>query len=197
MNSKFIKGRNIFCHKIDYPEKFIDLIVEEYANNIDFRPLVTGTVIGDARWGGSEIKDNEQRNCELEWIPQTGWLAPIIWYHVEGINKEYFQYDISHFESIQLTSYGEGEFYNWHTDSHLDNQEIDRKLTCVIQLSNPDDYEGGELQILHPGFKGMEIAPKERGTIILFDSRLAHRVKPIKKGRRISIVSWALGPKWK
>ena len=100
-------------------------------------------------------------------------------------------------ENIQLTSYSPGEYYHWHTDSHLDKNPIDRKLTCVVQLSEESDYEGGELQILHPGYSGMEVGPKKKGTLIVFDSRLAHRVRPIKSGKRIAAVCWALGPKWR
>lgn len=194
----FVKGRDFFVHKFNLPPKLIELIIEEYTENIESRPLVRGKILADFKESESNQNLNlKQRNCELEWIPLTGWLAPLLWYHIDGANNQFFQYDIKNLESIQLTSYSEGEFYNWHVDSHLTNIEIERKLTCVIQLSDPNDYEGGDLQILHPGYRGMETAPKEIGTMIMFDSRLAHRVKPIKKGRRVSAVTWALGPKWR
>lgn len=198
MEKSFIKGKNIFFHQFALPKKLIELIVEEYADNIDCRPLIPGKIVGNPK---SEEENNiinfNQRKCELEWIPQTEWLGPLLWYHVSGINNQFFKYDILNIESIQLTSYSENEFYNWHVDSYHDDRDIERKLTCVIQLSDPNDYDGGDLQILHPGYKGIEIAPKEKGTLIVFDSRLAHRVKPIKSGKRISAVAWAIGPKWR
>ena len=195
----FVKGRAPFCHSLDIPQQLIDIIIEEYAEDIESRPLMVGKTI-DGR--GEDMRDDgsvniSTRNCELEWIPTTGWLAPLIWYHVKGINDQYFEYDIKQMENIQLTSYSPGEYYHWHTDSHLDKNPIDRKLTCVVQLSDESDYEGGELQILHPGYSGMEVGPKKKGTLIVFDSRLAHRVRPIKSGKRIAAVCWALGPKWR
>jgi PKHD-type hydroxylase len=191
----FVKGKDIFVHKINIPTKLVELIVDEYTQNIDSRPLINGKIVGSPN--EKDILNVKERNCEIEWIPLTGWAAPLLWYHISGINNQYFRYDIINLESIQLTSYSKGEFYNWHVDSTMNNNDIDRKLTCVLQLSDKDDYEGGELQVLHPGYHGMEVAPKEKGSLIVFDSRLAHRVKPIKSGRRISLVSWAIGPRWR
>ena len=71
-----------------------------------------------------------------------------------------------------------------------------RKLSFTLQLSHPDEYEGGNIE-----FKGLDgdkyIAPRKRGSIILFDSRINHRVCEIIKGERKSIVGWVLGPRWK
>ena len=77
-----------------------------------------------------------------------------------------------------------------------ENIELVCKLSFVLQLSDPDDYEGGNLQLLDEMGKSY-IAPRERGTIILFDSRTMHRVLPVKSGLRKSIVGWTVGPRWK
>jgi PKHD-type hydroxylase len=71
------------------------------------------------------------------------------------------------------------------------------KLSVSLQLSDESEYEGGELQFLNTGQNSMYTAPKERGTIIIFDSRVKHRVRPIKKGARKSLVAWMVGPRWK
>ena len=121
-------------------------------------------------------------------------------------------------ESIQYTEYTEGDHYTWHADTVIDYQyqpkyhrstqtnvaedkhvlsgESSRKLSFVMQLSNEEDYEGGELQF-HDQTKNSYIAPKKRGTIIVFDSRVSHRVRKIKSGVRRSLVGWVVGPRWK
>ena len=70
------------------------------------------------------------------------------------------------------------------------------KLSFSLQLSDPDDYEGGNFQLIDESGK-LYVAPRKRGTIILFDSRTQHRVLKVKKGRRKSIVGWVVGPRWK
>ena len=149
-----------------------------------------------------------------------------MWHYVQKANRENFLYDLSHIdgETMQYTRYGEGEFYNWHNDSsiavhykpqttgiaggesvnnqdaHIDflneKTELVRKLSFTLQLSDPDEYEGGNVQLLNDGGKKY-IAPRQRGTIVLFDSRTPHRVLKVTKGTRRSIVGWVVGPRWK
>ena len=76
------------------------------------------------------------------------------------------------------------------------NCEIVRKLSFSIQLSDPDDYEGGNVQFLDEAGNSY-FAPRKRGTIVLFDSRTMHRVLKVTKGTRKSIVGWTVGPRWK
>jgi PKHD-type hydroxylase len=71
-----------------------------------------------------------------------------------------------------------------------------RKLSFVLQLSDPEDYEGGNLQLLDES-GSTYFAPRQKGTMILFDSRTQHRVLKVKKGVRKSIVGWTVGPRWK
>ena len=125
---------------------------------------------------------------------------------------------------MQYTQYEEGEFYNWHTDSNLDvhykpdwtnptagdtinnlkthtdylnkKTELVRKLSFTLQLSSPDDYEGGNIQFLNEANQKI-IAPRQRGAIILFDSRTKHRVMKVTRGTRRSIVGWVVGPRWR
>jgi PKHD-type hydroxylase len=67
-----------------------------------------------------------------------------------------------------------------------------RKLTFVIQLSDPCEYEGGKLMIYYDG--QIHEAPNEFGSMIIFPSSLAHEVTPITKGTRHSLVGWVTGP---
>ena len=102
---------------------------------------------------------------------------------------------------MQYTQYDVGQFYSWYNDAGIagaykpltvgnrsdglaqdfvnENIELVRKLSFVLQLSDPDDYEGGNLQLLDEG-GATYFAPRKRGTVILFDSRTQHRVLPVK-----------------
>ena len=84
-----------------------------------------------------------------------------------------------------------------HTYMKLNkNSELVRKLSFTLQLSDPNDYEGGNVQLLNDEGKKY-IAPRQRGTIILFEPRTSHRVLKVTKGTRRSIVGWVVGPRWK
>ena len=84
-------------------------------------------------------------------------------------------------------------------DAHYDVYHMDynphqipnRKISISIQLSNPEEYEGGDLKLMY-GFKE-HIVPKKKGTIVIFPSFVLHKVEPVTKGRRISLVTWYEG----
>lgn len=154
------------------------------------------------------------RNSECSWIPDTHWLSGLCYYYLVKANEENFKYNIGTVGSkeVQYTSYSEGEYYGWHVDTSISvqhkntgNSEVDfikqnsqkvRKLSFSLQLSDPEDYSGGELQLLSDE-NFSYFAPKERGTIIIFDSRLRHRVRKVTSGCRKSLVGWIDGPTWK
>ena len=90
---------------------------------------------------------------------------------------------------------------NWNYEkAHIDylnkNTEMVRKLSFTLQLSDPNDYEGGNVQLMNDAGQSY-IAPRQRGCIVLFDSRTPHRVLKVTKGTRRSIVGWVVGPRWK
>ena len=85
-----------------------------------------------------------------------------------------------------------GEFYKMHMDFGPDIH-MTRKLSITVQLSDENSYDGGDLIIYYSGEH--YIAPKAKGTVIVFDSRLTHEVTPIIKGERHSLVKWFHGDK--
>ena len=102
---------------------------------------------------------------------------------------------------IQHTEYQVDEHYNsWHTDTHLhaDSNASQRKLSISIQLSDPNDYEGGDLEFCDGN---LSCIPREKlrgkGTVIIFPSFVTHRVTPVTKGVRHSLVSWCEGSAWR
>ena len=175
--------------------------------------------IGQSGLMGDNVNLNI-RDSKNAWINTSHWIGGWLWYYVSKMNRENFLYDIVDIDngSLQYTHYGEGQFYNWHADSDLDSfinpqikynsfdnkaqdqitlaGEYIRKLSFTLQLSHPDDYEGGNVELIDEAGKNY-IAPRQRGAMILFDSRTQHRVNKVTKGERKSIVGWVLGPRWK
>ena len=144
-----------------------------------------------------EDVDLEVRDSKIAWVSSNHWIAGFCYHYVLQANESNFGYDIKPFGDryLQYTSYSEGEHYNWHVDTIRKEDSI-RKLSFSLQLSDPEDYSGGELQFIDEGDK-LFFAPKDRGTIIIFDSRIKHRVMKVRSGCRKSLVGWVEGPKWK
>ena len=196
----------------DLPEDVVDIIEKDLSEKFDSQ-------MQDSRLHGDSL-NKDKRNSQNAWIPTNHWCAGFLWHYIMRANRENFMYDLRNIdgESMQYTRYGEGMFYDWHNDSGLathykpvsvgnrtegrqqdfvnENLELVRKLSFALQLSSPDDYEGGNVVLLDEGGKKY-IVPRQRGTVVLFDSRTQHRVNKVKSGVRKSIVGWVVGPRWK
>jgi len=152
-----------------------------------------------------EVKTTpEVRKTEIFWIPENEWVAGMISYYIDKINTHHFNYDISggiSGNSFQYSVYQDGGFYDWHNDEtrslyDLIGKENVRKLSFSLQLSDENDYDGGELVFLDPNGKEI-IQSKKKGTLVIFDSRQFHKVNPVTRGVRHSLVGWYLGPNWR
>ena len=151
----------------------------------------------------SEIKDSIRKSQHC-WIPSTHWIGGFLWHYIRMANKDNFLYDISDIENdlIQYTQYNKGDFYNWHTDMDIcdinEPDQLVRKLSFTLQLTNDDEYTGGDLEFADFDDSTYRfLVPKSRGTVIVFDSRTPHRVSPIKSGVRKSLVGWVVGKRWR
>jgi len=175
------------------PKEMVDIIENELPRSYDVNEdtLDYGTV-------GNRVNLNI-RKSKVKFIPTTTWIGALCYYFVDIANKDNFQYNIASFQdnTIQYTTYTEGEFYNWHNDTDSpDPNGMTRKLSFILQLSDPDEYEGGTVQILTSSSNELLTVPKERGVITVFDSSLKHRVLKIKSGLRKSLVGWVVGPRF-
>lgn len=129
------------------------------------------------------------------------WIYDIIHPYIEKANiNAGWNYSLMESESCQFTVYNKNSFYDWHTDAfnRNDGSKINRKLSLVINLSDPKDYKGGILEFCNPLpnkkhkiIKAFEILPQ--GSICVFTSYTWHRVTPIIKGLRYSLVNWTNG----
>ena len=94
--------------------------------------------------------------------------------------------------AAQFGTYKKGDFYDWHYDVNWESdRQYDRKLSIVIQLSNPNDYEGGVFEFQHPFEQPKEF--KERGSVLIFPSYITpHQGLPIETGNRYLLVFWLI-----
>jgi len=130
------------------------------------------------------------------------WIVDYIWEYMEAYNEiTGLRYDISGVESIQITKYEKGDYYDFHFDgrgSHKNvvNEKV-RKISMTIQLN--EDYEGGEFQVAwcDKGELVTETLEKAKGTLILFPSILEHCITPVTSGTRYSLVAWFIGEPFK
>jgi len=192
------------------PEHICDDIVR-YGHQMQDEMAVTGGYGDPKRLNKNQLKDlKKKRNSDIVWMSDR-WIYNEIQPYIRSANVQAgwnFEWDFS--ESCQFTKYTKGQFYDWHCDSWNkpyirensnapDHGKI-RKLSVTVTLSDPKDYKGGELEFdfrqndpdkPNKKIKCKEILPK--GSLIVFPSFVWHRVCPVTKGERNSLVIWNLG----
>jgi PKHD-type hydroxylase len=152
---------------------------------------------------GATIDRNNRTGTEPDWRKSnTGWIANnenTAWFYdkmafiARKINSIFYRFDLYGFvEDMQYTVYrGDGDHYDWHIDAG-DTTIVPRKLSFSLQLSDPQEYEGGNLEFMIG--RDIDVAGRERGLVVAFPSYRLHRVTPVTKGVRKSIVVWTAGP---
>mgnify|MGYP006158659949 CR=1 FL=1 len=148
--------------------------------------------------------DHTMRKTSVSFIDdKKDLMNDIMWGFVRHANRKYFNYDLKSFQPIQFAKYQNGGHYDWHQDATVVNTEekkLTRKLSLTFSITDPSEYEGGELQFYNGGramrkkWNGLSEEIKQVGTVIVFDSRDWHRVTSVTKGVRYSIVCWTVGP---
>ena len=135
-----------------------------------------------------EVRDNQEVKINDEKLNNKLKMV------FELANHSIFKYNIQELESVKILKYGVGGKYKWHTDSGA-KETSTRKLTAIVQLSDETNYEGGDLEfgITDETGKNNYTAKKTRGSITIFPAFLSHRVTPITKGTRHSLITWMLG----
>ena len=174
------------------PPELVDLMVKELKQMEEDRvPFEDGGVGGDAH-GRNDLT---VRNSKVNWWYENHWACSVISHYINLANKKTWQYDLNTLESIQISVYQEGGHYGWHSDYGTSTrQNWTRKLSASVLVTDPSEYDGGDLVFID--YHGNEVnTPKEKGTILVFDSRIPHKVKKVTRGRRVSLVTWMYGPK--
>jgi len=145
-----------------------------------------------------EVRDSKKvRQSTISWI-DFNKMQPMyddLSYLIQKINRNHFGFsNIQITERAQIAEYSKGQFYHWHTDSSIDmNTEPPvRKLSMTLLLNDPSEFEGGNLEIAEKKMSHMK-----QGHAAIFASFLQHRVTPITKGVRKSLVVWFSGEPFK
>lgn len=146
------------------------------------------------------VLDKNIRKSNIIWL-DTGndldlkWVFDKIAANIYDINLREYKFDLLGLaEPVQFTEYTELEdHYSYHVDTILNG--VVRKLSVIIQLSPEDSYTGGEVQIKIDDNENFIC--KKQGSLTLFPSYMLHRVKPLKSGKRYSLVTWITGPAFK
>ena len=185
-----------------YTDSFVTLLKVFTPEELD-RIEAYGDALNAGK-AGFKVGDSKKSPDEIR-ITRTAWIKPaeeVRWFYVRmeqvarSLNAQIYQFDLAGFsEPFQYTVYhgNEGGHYDWHVDQG--KLQVQRKLSFSVQISDPSQYEGGELQAF--GSNDISTAPKERGTVIAFPSYVLHRVAPVTAGTRKSIVAWTSGPKFR
>lgn len=142
---------------------------------------------GIARGEHDGIRDS--RVCFITPGPDTAWIYARLEELVMAANRQ-FQFHLTGFhEPLQIAEYESGGHYDWHVDIGTDVTS-GRKLSASVQLSDGDSYEGGDLEFLN-----VKLVKPQRsiGSLTIFPSYLAHRVTPVTRGVRHSLVAWVHG----
>jgi PKHD-type hydroxylase len=172
------------------PSKLIDIMVNEIES-------MSGEMYSESAVGTTDEIKLESRNSKISWWYEDHWVCSIFSHYFNKVNRDFWEYDLNYLQSIQISKYEPGGHYAWHCDYGTSTDDrYTRKLSASLLITDPSEYKGGDLEFID--YHGNTITvPKIKGTMVIFDSRIPHRVTPVTEGKRISLVSWMLGPKLK
>jgi len=222
MNLKTIYNYPKERQRITYPwcywdGAFTNEEVDKMCAYFDTQGVERGTTVGaiELDKDGKEIVKQEANEAVrvsnvkfYDWNPadeNTAWIFQRMNFVIESINNQYYGFDLNGYDTFQYTEYEAHETgrYDFHTDTIFgknvpaDMTEM-RKLSITMCVNEPgDEYEGGEFQINNGQEANAETIPTKKGRMIIFPSYMIHRVAPVTKGKRKSIVVWVTGPKFR
>ncbi len=183
--------QNYYYYTNGFNSEELDKVYKDVAT-LDFEQASTI----DSKSNGKEI-----RSSSVKWIPNTpqwSWLYfKLMEMAVQANNALWYFNLYSVQDLIQYTEYyaTENGHYTWHQDFGPGSPSL-RKISITVQLSGPDEYEGGDLEYWKGGNDIIK-APKDKGLVFIFPSYMMHRVTPVTKGTRRSFVLWIGGEHYK
>jgi PKHD-type hydroxylase len=153
--------------------------------------LIEGKTKGDTK---------DVRESKISWlypVDNMDWVFRRVTDITLNLNERFFKFDLFGLnEGFQFTNYeAPSGKYGKHVDRGM-NMPV-RKLSISIQLTDPEEYEGGELKLYDGDDKEAQVMDKTQGTLIIFPSYVLHEVMPITKGTRNSLVTWITGKQFK
>lgn len=190
-----MKGEWVYFKKY-FSDEICDYILEKglQIEAVDATLGADGTsVVPDHR--KSKVRFIQKNDKDFE------FLFNALWNVARTANNEWFDFNISDITYLQLAEYDEsygGEYKKHHDVFWMNNDpKLHRKLTCVIQLTDPSEYDGGDFTLYDVDEYPSVDEIRERGTVIVIPSFVNHAALPITRGTRYSLAAWFDGPKWK
>ena len=154
-------------------------------------------IVDNSRIRGNDVAPDirDSKNSWLMPCDDSHWIFRRVTDVIVDLNSKFFKFDLFGFiEGFQFTRYdAPGGKYDQHIDRGLNTWT--RKLSFTLQLSDPKDYVGGDLELYYG--KEPTVPTKEQGFVVVFPSYVMHRVTPVTKGTRYSLVAWITGPSFK
>lgn len=155
--------------------------------------------------GLESFEESSIRRSKVSFINSSDWrfnkLFDTLWKTQIQANLDFFNFHITRLNFVQFAEYDssyKGEYKEHHDVFWLnDDPEYHRKLSCVIQLSDPSTYDGGNFEITEANPAPDPNELRDQGSLIFFPSFLRHRANPVTRGTRYSITAWFEGPKWR
>jgi PKHD-type hydroxylase len=182
----------VVCENVFTPAELDD--IERYGDGLQQQQATLAGEDWTKDNGAARIRIT--RTAALTFKPDTKWLYDRMQAVIRKVNQQVYQFALEGFaEAFQYTVYygAEGGHYDWHID--WGPNKVQRKLSASVQLTDPGQYEGCDLEF--HGARQIEVAPRDRGAVIVFPSFIQHRVTPCTTGTRKAIVAWTTGPQFK
>ncbi len=143
---------------------------------------------------GSHVR-SMTRTCASCWLPKAPhfqWLYNYVAAVTDEVNTAHYRFDVMDMQNLQVLRYRPGQWFKWHFDTF---DGSDRKLTMVINLSRPEEYVGGGLQVDGDWYNVER--HRDQGAATFFPAWMKHRAKAPIWGTRWALVAWITGPQWK
>jgi PKHD-type hydroxylase len=196
------KNFKFVVHKDDFlTEKRCDELLKMFNTSEQYKATVAGTYKGS---GSDVVNESVRKVQEVRFsediVLSDGFnLNKNLMMASEMANRLFFNFDISNqLSNIRMLRYEDTGKYDWHLD--IGNEETSvRKITAIVQLSDENDYEGGnfEFSMTDETGENTAVGSRKKGSLILFPSYLGHRVSPLTRGIRYSVLTWMLGNAFK
>ena len=172
--------------KQGFPVDLCDYIIDNATDLQD-------ALVGNDGYGRVDI---QSRNAQTCFLCRDGLYEEVYsrLYQLMGeSNRNLFKMFIHNINDIQFTKYQVGGIHDWHKDQSRTNDNIVRRISAIVQLSDPSDYKGGELQFRDEPHCSEFV---NKGDVLFFPSSYVHRVSEVTQGTRYSLVGWFTGPQF-
>jgi PKHD-type hydroxylase len=195
MNTNFSFDRNSSRSTVDFTNYYWFETAFTKDELTEIESLTSELEFETAATGQDDLsKISDHRKSKIKWCYQSdkwNWVYSKLHDMILDANEQMWKFDLSTMnEAIQYTEYyGGGGHYDWHMDCGIEIQN-QRKVSVTVQLSSPDEYEGGDLEFNNGN---IITGPRVQGAAVIFPSFMLHRVTPVTSGTRKSFVLWVGG----